>query len=136
MQRKSPDGAAWGFTTGESMRMMEYTAGGTAEKQEDNHLSEWIKTAITILLAFVGSAGFWGFLEARRKKNDANTRLLVGMAHDRIVFLGMKYVERGYITKDEYENLNDYLYEPYAAAGGNGSAKRVMEEVRKLPLHN
>nr|DAH71754.1 MAG TPA: holin protein [Caudoviricetes sp.] len=136
MRRKSPDGAAWGFTTGESMRMMEYTAGGTAEKQEDNHLSEWIKTAITILLAFVGSAGFWGFLEARRKKNDANTRLLVGMAHDRIVFLGMKYVERGSITRDEYENLNDYLYEPYAAAGGNGSAKRVMEEVRKLPLHN
>lgn len=77
-------------------------------------MSEWIKTAITILLAFVGSAGFWGFLEARRKKNDANTRLLVGMAHDRIVYLGMKYIERGYITRDEYENLNDYLYEPYA----------------------
>ena len=99
-------------------------------------MSEWIKTAITILLAFVGSAGFWGFLEARRKKNDANTRLLVGMAHDRIVYLGMKYIERVYITWDYYENLNDYLYEPYAAAGGNGSAKRVMEEVRKIPLHN
>lgn len=51
-------------------------------------MSEWIKTAITILLAFVGSAGFWGFLEARRKKNDANTRLLVGMAHDRIITWG------------------------------------------------
>ena len=98
-------------------------------------MSEWIKTAITILLALVGSAGFWEFLDARRRKNDANTRLLIGIAHDRIVFLGMKYVERGFITKDEYENLNDYLYEPYAAAGGNGSAKRVMEEVRKLPLH-
>lgn len=106
------------------------------ESKEENHLSEWIKTAITILLAFVGSAGFWGFLEARRKKNDANTRLLVGMAHDRIVYLGMKYIERGCITKDEYENLNDYLYEPYAAAGGNGSAKKVMEEVHKLPFHN
>lgn len=99
-------------------------------------MSEWIKTAITILLAFVGSAGFWGFLEARRKKSDANTRLLVGMAHDRIVYLGMKYIERGYVTKDEYENLSDYLYDPYAAAGGNGSAKKVMDEVRKLPLHN
>lgn len=29
-------------------------------------MSEWIKVAITILLASVGSAGFWGFLEARR----------------------------------------------------------------------
>ena len=99
-------------------------------------MSEWIKTAITILLAFVGSAGFWGFLEARRKKSDANTRLMVGLAHDRIMYLGMKYIERGYITRDEYENLNDYLFEPYSEAGGNGSAKRVMEEVRKLPLHN
>lgn len=107
------------------------------------NLSNFAQTLLTILLALIGSAGFWGYLDARRtrreKKDDkknANTRLLVGMAHDRIIYLGMKYVERGFITKDEYENLNDYLFEPYAAAGGNGSAKRVMEEVRKLPLHN
>ena len=89
-----------------------------------------------MLITQLGSAGFWGFLEACRKKSDANTRLMVGLAHDRIVYLGMKYIERGYITRDEYENLNDYLFEPYSEAGGNGSAKRVMEEVRKLPLHN
>lgn len=106
-------------------------------------MSNFLQTIVTILLALIGSAGFWGYLDARRarreKKNDkknANTRLLVGMAHDRIIFLGMKYVERGFITKDEYENLNDYLFEPYADAGGNGSAKHVMEEVRKLPLRN
>lgn len=99
-------------------------------------MNEWIKTAVTVLITLLGSAGFWGYLEARRSKKSANTRLLVGIAHDRIVFLGMKYVERGYITRDEYENLNDYLFEPYSEAGGNGSAKRVMEEVRKLPLHN
>lgn len=99
-------------------------------------MNELVKTAVTILITLIGSAGFWGYLDARRTKKSANTRLLVGIAHDRIVFLGMKYVERGYITSDEYENLSDYLYAPYAEAGGNGSAKRVMEEVRKLPLHN
>lgn len=99
-------------------------------------MNEIVKTAVTVLITLLGSAGFWGWLENRRGKKSANTRLLVGIAHDRITFLGMKYVERGYITRDEYENLNDYLYEPYAQAGGNGSAKRVMEEVRKLPLHN
>lgn len=97
---------------------------------------EWLKTAGTIIITLLGSAGFWGFLDARRTKKSASTRLLVGIAHDRIVYLGMKYVGRGYITKDEYENLNDYLFEPYTKCGGNGSAKRVMEEVRKLPLHN
>ena len=99
-------------------------------------MNELVKTAVTILITLIGAAGFWSYLDARRAKKSASTRLLIGIAHDRITFLGMKYVERGYITRDEYENLNDYLYEPYAEAGGNGSAKRVMEEVRKLPLHN
>ena len=45
--------------------------------------------------------------------------MLVGLAHDRIIHLGMVYVTRGYITQDEYENLNDYLYQPYEKMGGN-----------------
>lgn len=92
--------------------------------------------ALTVLVAIIGSTGLWNFISSRREKHDAKTKLLVGLAHDRIIFLGMKYIERGQLTHDEYENLNDYLYEPYAAAGGNGSAKRVMEEVRKLPIHD
>ena len=99
-------------------------------------MDELVKTACTVLITLIGSAGFWSYLDARRAKKSASTRLLIGIAHDRITFLGMKYVEQGYITRDEYENLNDYLYEPYAEAGGNGSAKRVMEVVRKLPLHS
>jgi hypothetical protein len=47
----------------------------------------------------------------------------------------MKYIERGYITQEEYENLHDYLYIPYEKLNGNGSAKRVMEEVGRLPIH-
>lgn len=97
---------------------------------------DWRQTLLTVVLTLLGSAGFWSYLESRRAKKDANTRLLIGISHDRIIYLGMKCVERGYITQDEYENLEVYLYEPYAAAGGNGSAKRVMEEVRKLPLRN
>ena len=60
--------------------------------------------------------------------------MLIGLAHDRIIYLGMVYVERGWISQDEYENLQVYLYEPYEEMGGNGSARRVMEEVRKLPI--
>lgn len=99
-------------------------------------MNDWINTIITVFVTLLGSAGFWSWLIARRDKKSANTRLLVGIAHNMILELGMTYIGRGWITRDEYENLNDYLYEPYSAAGGNGSAKRVMEEVRKLPLHN
>ena len=95
-----------------------------------------VQMVLSILLAMIGSTGLWNYISTRREKHDAKTKLLVGLAHDRIVYLVMKYIERGYITRDEYENLNDYLYVPYAAAGGNGSAKRVMEEFKRLPLHN
>ena len=40
--------------------------------------------------------------------------------------------KRGSITIDEYENLHDYLYLPYKEMGGNGSAEKVMTEVKKL----
>ena len=77
----------------------------------------------------------WALVGRRADKDDAERKMLVGLAHDRIVHLGMAYVERGYITQDEYENLRVYLYEPYEKMGGNGSARRVMLEVDKLPVH-
>lgn len=97
---------------------------------------EILQTIITIVCAFIASSGFWAFFQKRFEKKSANTKMLIGLGHDRVVYLGMHYVERGYITKDEYENLNDYLYLPYKAMGGNGSADRVMSEVNKLPIRN
>ena len=29
----------------------------------------------------------------------------------------------------------EYLYKPYEKMGGNGSAKRIMNEVNRLPIH-
>lgn len=97
-------------------------------------METWIQMIITIVCAVLASSGFWAFLQHRADKKDVRTQMLVGLGHDRIINLGMKYVNRGYITKDEYENLHDYLYKPYAKMGGNGSAKRIMEEVQKLPI--
>ena len=60
--------------------------------------------------------------------------MLIALGHDSIIFLGMTYLERGWISQDEYENIHDYLYVPYKLMGGNGSAERVMKEVDKLPI--
>lgn len=95
----------------------------------------WIQVAVPLAAAVLTSSGLWAVVARRADKGDAERKMLVGLAHDRIVHLGMVYIDRGYITQDEYENLNDYLYAPYEKMGGNGSAKRVMEEVRKLPMH-
>lgn len=98
-------------------------------------MEPWMKEVLLpIVLAVLASNGLWALIGKRRDKNDVERNMLVGLAHDRIIHLGMVYVTRGYITQDEYENLNDYLYQPYEKMGGNGSAKRVMEEVRKLPI--
>lgn len=95
----------------------------------------WVQIAVPLVAAVLTSSGLWAVVARRADKGDAQRKMLVGLAHDRIVHLGMVYVDRGYITQDEYENLNDYLYAPYEKMGGNGSAKRVMEEVRRLPMH-
>lgn len=95
----------------------------------------WTQVAVPLVVAVLTSSGLWAVVAKRVDKGDAQRKMLVGLAHDRIVHLGMVYVDRGYVTQDEYENLNDYLYAPYEKMGGNGSAKRVMEEVRRLPIH-
>lgn len=96
----------------------------------------------TLILSIVGSVfastGFWAFLtyilQRRDTKESAEAQMLKGLGHDRICWLGEQYIKRGSITKDEYENLHDYLYEPYRKLGGNGTAEKVMLEVEKLPL--
>ena len=95
----------------------------------------WVQIAVPLVAAVLTSSGLWAVVARRADKGDAQRKMLVGLAHDRIVHLGIVYVDRGYVTQDEYENLNDYLYAPYEKMGGNGSAKRVMEEVRRLPMH-
>lgn len=94
----------------------------------------WQVFIVTIIGNILASSGLWAILSKALEKKSTESKMLLGLAHDRIIFIGMKYIERGWITKDEYENLHDYLYVPYKKMGGNGSAERVMLEVNKLPL--
>lgn len=91
---------------------------------------------ITIVCAVLASTGFWAYIQKKLDRKDTKTKLLLGLAHDRIIYLGMKYIERGWVYKDEYENLHEYLFDPYEEMGGNGSAKRIMQEVEKLEIRN
>lgn len=105
-------------------------------------MEPWLQTLLTILGTILASSGFWAYIQERSKRkaaenkhNNLETQMLIGLAHDRIIYLGMTYIERGYITQDEYENLYEYLYKPYKKLGGNGSAKRIMTEVDQLAIH-
>lgn len=89
---------------------------------------------IAALASVLASTGFWTFLQTRREKKSLTRKMLLGLAHDRIIELCMDYIERDSITHDELENLLDYLYDPYEKMGGNGSAKRLVDIVKNLPV--
>ena len=99
-------------------------------------MEPWIQMALTVVVTVLACNGFWAYLQSRRDKKDAKTRMILGLGHDRIVAKAMEYIERGWVSKDEYEDLNKYLYEPYTAMGGNGTVRRLMVEVQKLPIRD
>ena len=98
-------------------------------------MEQWFQILLTIFSSVLASSGLWAYIMKRLEKKDVKTEMLIGLGHDRIMYLGMSYIERGWITSDEYENLYEYLYKPYEKMGGNGSAKRIMHEVDRLPIH-
>lgn len=110
-------------------------------------MEAWLQMAIAVFTSVMASSGLWAFLLGRKEmkakekekaeeKTSAKNRMLLGLGHDRIVMLCMQYLERGYITQDEYEDLEKYLYRPYRDMGGNGTAEKLMNEVSRLPVKN
>lgn len=95
---------------------------------------DWVEMAITVICAVFASGGFWALIQKLSEKKDAKTKMILGLGHDRVIFLCKEYINQGYISADDYENLYDYLYKPYEMMGGNGSAKRLMDQVQKLPI--
>ena len=90
-------------------------------------MEPWFQVVLTIFSSVLASSGLWAYLQKKSEQKDVKTEMLIGLAHDRIMYLGMSYIDRGCVTQDEYE--------PYERMGGNGSAKRIMQEVDKLPIH-
>lgn len=93
----------------------------------------WAEIIITVIGSVAASSGFWAWVQSRSNKKNTSTQMILGLGHDRIITLCEKYIDRGWISADEYDNLRNYLYEPYVKLGGNGTAKRLMEIVDKLP---
>lgn len=89
----------------------------------------WKPYMPAIMTAAVGIACIVGGTRVNARRNAA-------LAHDRIVGLCMRYIDRGWITQDEYENLHDYLYIPYTdVADDIRSVNKLMKDVENLPVH-
>lgn len=99
---------------------------------------------LTAIISAVTSSGFMSLiiylLQRRDKKKDledanssAQTRMLIGLGHDRVIYLTDKFVRRGSITLKEKRNL-EYLYAPYRDMGGNGDCKIGYDACQALPV--
>ena len=93
----------------------------------------WYEVAVTVVCSILASNGLWSLVQSRSKKKSNETKLLMGIAYSKIIQQAEAFIARGYVTTDEYHELYHYLYEPYVAEGGNGTAKRLMEQVSRLP---
>lgn len=109
-------------------------------------MNPWVQTIVTVVCSVFASSGLWAFVTTvinnRKKKDDSEDerikaieKMVQGLAHAKIVEVGKHYLEQGHITLDDLDEFNQYLYCPYSAMGGNGYAKKVAEEVNKLPLN-
>lgn len=99
-------------------------------------MQTWLPVLITAVVSVMASSGFWAWIQSRNTSRTATEKLLMGLAYDKLVTLGLQYIEQNSITKDELEEFKKYLVEPYLALGGNGVAQRIAEDVMRLPLRN
>lgn len=99
------------------------------------------------ILAIAGlifaSSGLWTFIQEvyRRhctKKEDARLAL-VKNATSGLLYIGIQMsaqaiLRRGYVTPQELHDIEKYMFEPYRALGGNGSAEAIIHKLEEVPF--
>ena len=93
-------------------------------------IAEFTNPLITTVLS---GPGIWAWAKTRTQRNDAEDKLLLQIAKNQLVEQGREYLNRGYITMDEYEEY-EAEYKIYSDLGGNGLARRMFEQVDELPM--
>ena len=97
-----------------------------------------------ILIAVFASTGFWTVLNTliqsrltKRKDADKTIELLkqadIAILHDKIYTQCKRALREGEITADDYHNIS-CLVQPYFELGGNGTAHKLWDDVRDLPI--
>ena len=94
---------------------------------------------MNILIAALSSSalaavisGVFALLLARQKKGngiEAGVRILL---YDQIKYRGNHFIERGYVTRDEYEDLIEMHEVYHTALDGNGYLDNLMLDVSRL----
>lgn len=93
-------------------------------------IAEMANPAVTAIL---GGSGMWAWAKTKANHNNNAAKLLLTVSRNQLIELGRTYINRGYVTMDEYEEY-EAEYRIYSDLGGNGLARRVFEQVDELPM--
>lgn len=96
-------------------------------------LTKAAELANPIITTLLGGSGVWAWAKSKSDRNNTTRSLLLEVSKNQLIALGRAYLDRGYITMDEYEEY-EAEYKLYSAIGGNGLARRVFKQVDDLPI--
>lgn len=96
-------------------------------------LTKVAELANPVITTLLGGSGIWAWAKTKADHNNNANKLLLFVSKNQLITLGRSYIDRGYITMDEYEEY-EAEYQIYTAVGGNGLARRVFKQVEELPI--
>lgn len=95
----------------------------------------------TIIIAIISSgalstlvSALFNMWQSRKKEKDGVRAGMKMLLYDRIKHLGKSYIERGFITTDELEDLTEMHNIYHNELDGNGFLDTVMKNVKALPI--
>lgn len=95
---------------------------------------DFYEMLVTIFGSIFASGGLWGFISKRFSREKNEEMVLKGLAHFKIIETGQIFIDRGWITKEELDDFEKYLADPYLDMGANGIAGEIIDRVKSLPF--
>ena len=90
----------------------------------------WIQFAFGLLISGGGAAIAW--MSRKFKEHEALNNGLCSLLRSEIIHFHDKYMERKYIPIYALDSINK-MYDAYHALGGNGTATKLVQDLRELP---
>ena len=89
-----------------------------------------------IVLAVFASTGFWTLVNniytRKADRKSVERKALLGLLHEQLVNKCEYYLNQGWISLQDYEDLRKYIFEPYQGLGGNGTGEALFNKVTNL----
>lgn len=102
------------------------------EQEKNDDLDDTIETHIEPIRQEIESLRKYVLEQKTIENNHMN--LIIGSYRFRLTQLCKAYIQKGYMTNIEYEQLVEF-YKVYHGLGGNGQATTYYERAIQLPVH-